>query len=291
MARVGPLAGVDIDALWAALRPRIIALGRAGGGAGVPGAAGAAGETGPQGPPGPKGVTWRGEWTEQTDYTLGDIVTLETEPGVDPAEHPGGSVLTYLCLEDHTSLAGSPPAPGGTIQWHEITPGYLVVDGSRPMTGDLEMGGHEVDDVLNLHISGGAGDGDIDGVRDITFDSDEGEGNIDGVRDISFAGVIGEGVIDAPRVIHMSGDHADDEAKVDGLERVVFNDEPTASSIELPSRIEMNPGVEAGVDYTAGVGKVSWDTLEDTLVVCVASGAGVVFVAFGWGVLAAVNGA
>jgi hypothetical protein len=52
----------------------------------------------------------------------------------------------------------------------------------------------------------------------------------------------------------------------------------------------MNTGVEAGVSYTAAEGQVSWDSLEDTLIAYVASGAGVVLVALGWGVQLAVNG-
>lgn len=102
-------------------------------------------------------------------------------------------------------------------------------------------------------------------------------------EDLTFSGSVGVAIIDQPRVVHMAGDHADDEAKIDGLERVVFNDEPTASSIEQPSRVEWNVGVEAGVSYTAAEGQMSWDSLEDTVVVYVASGAGLVAMVFGWG--------
>ena len=108
--------------------------------------------------------------------------------------------------------------------------------------------------------------------------------------DLTMSGPVGEAIVNGPRVIHMAGDHADDEAKVDGLERVVFNNEPTASSIEQPSRVDLNIGVEAGVSYTAAEGRVSWDTLEDVLVAYVASGAGVVAVALGWGAVIAANG-
>ena len=108
--------------------------------------------------------------------------------------------------------------------------------------------------------------------------------------DLTMSGPVGEAIVNGPRVIHMAGDHVDDEAKVDGLERVVFNNEPTASSIEQPSRVDLNIGVEAGVSYTAAEGRVSWDTLEDVLVAYVASGAGVVAVALGWGAVIAANG-
>ncbi|NTV04641.1 hypothetical protein HGA89_07020, partial [bacterium] len=214
MARVGPLAAADIDALWAALRPRILGLGTGSGGT--------------QGPAGPKGVNWRGEWAEQTDYEVGDLVYRDTTGG------GTAELVTYYALTDHTSLAGSPPAPGGDTQWWELGNAYLIIDGSRAMTGDLNMGEHDVDAAVNGHFSG----------------------------DLEMDGGVGVARVANPRVISMAGDHEDDEAKIEGLERVVFNDEPTASSIEQPSRIEMNTGVEAGVDYTAAEGVASWDTLE-----------------------------
>jgi len=102
---------------------------------------------------------------------------------------------------------------------------------------------------------------DIANVRDQEIESD-----------LTMSGPIGEAIINGPRVVHMAGDHADDEAKVDGLERVVFNSEVTASSIEQPSRVEWNVGVEAGGDYTEQEGSCSWDSLEGTLVVYVLSG-------------------
>jgi len=120
---------------------------------------------------------------------------------------------------------------------------------------------------------------DVSNVRDAEIESD-----------LTMSGPVGQAIINNPRVVHMAGDHVDDEAKVDGLERVVFNNEPTASSIESPSRIDLNVGVEAGIDYTATEGRVSWDTLEDVLVAYVASGAGVVVIALGWAASIAVNG-
>jgi len=114
VARVGALAGRDIDALFNALRPRILALGNGGAG----------GIIGPQGPAGPKGVVWRGAWAADTDYSTGDIVTDATDPGTSP--------LTFFCLTDHTSLTATRPTVGGDANWHEINSGYLLTDGSRP---------------------------------------------------------------------------------------------------------------------------------------------------------------
>jgi hypothetical protein len=194
----------------------------------------------------------------------------------------------------------------------------LARSGAQDMLGDLDMGGNAIGDVENLTFTGGigaaiidqtrtiymTGAGEITGVKLIDMAvSEVGEGLIDEVRRIDMNGIgriddireglyfetdIGEGIIDGPRVIHMVGDHVNDEAKIDGLERAVFNNEPTASSIEQPSRLEWNTGVLAASDYTPAEGKTSWDTLEDTMIVWVASGVEVVPVDFGWSVKLAV---
>lgn len=243
MARVGRLASRDIDALWNALRPRIIGLGT-----------GATTRIGAQGPAGPKGVNWRGEWAAETDYEQGDLVYLDTAGG------GANELVTYYALDDHTSIPAEPPAPGGTTHWWEIGNAYLIIDGSRVMTGDLNHGHYSIVD---------AHDADIEGTATVG-------------EDVVFTEGIGGAIVSNPRTIHMTGDHVDDEAKVDGLERVVFNNEPTASSIESPSRIEMNTGVTPGTSYTAGEGKGSWSALETAFGWYVASGAGLFFVAFGW---------
>ncbi len=109
---------------------------------------GKTGPTGPQGPAGPKGVTWKGAWATGTDYEVGDIVT---EPSPTSAPCYGSALITYLCLDDHTSVTAvgdlGPPQPGGTNQWHELTSGALIVDGLRAMTCNLDMDSHEVDNV------------------------------------------------------------------------------------------------------------------------------------------------
>jgi len=197
----------DIDQIFTAIRIRLGAL---------------TGSRGAAGPPGPKPLIWKGTWTDDTDYELGDIVKLDTA---------GSSTLTYLCIDAHTS-SGNPPVPGGNTQWHEISPGYLIIDGSRAMTGDLNMDSHEIDNILNAHVVGGVGDGVIDGVR----------------------------------VIHMAGDDDDGEARIDGLERTIFNDEPTKSVIENPSVVKFNPAVTADADTTPALGQLSYDTQERTLV-------------------------
>ncbi len=234
MARVGPLAGVDIDALFNALRPRIIGLihGGTSGSTGI-------GPPGPSGEPGAKGVAWKGEWAVAIAYEEGDIVWHDTA---------GGSHLTFFCL---TAGTGHEPPVGGDDNWWEIDPGYLIVDGERPMTGALNMDHHSID-----HID----DADVEGTATVG-------------EDVVFTEGVGGAVISNPRILHMAGDHADDEAKVDGLERMVFNDEPEASSIEALSRAQMNLGVTPGTHYTATEGYFSWSTVEDALVLHVKSGA------------------
>lgn len=187
----------------------------------------------------------------------------------------------------------------------ELDSEKLARSGEQPMLGNLDMNHHDVNNVNdleveddinmtgaggNLTMSGANGSAQIVGVRQIEMVGDNGESDINGVRDISFVGDVGEGVINQPRVIHMDGDDDDGEARIDGLEAVIFNDEPTKSYIDEVSRIKYNKLVEAGVSYSAGEGHSSWDTLEDILVVYVASGAAVVAVAFAWSVNMVMNG-
>jgi hypothetical protein len=168
----------------------------------------------------------------------------------------------------------------------ELDSEKLARDGTQTMLGALDMNAYSINNIDDADIEGtatigedvvfteGVGGALITNPRMITMAGAVGEGVIANARMITMAGAVGEGVIANPRVITMAGDKADDEAKIQNLERVVFNNEPTASSIEGPSRIDMRVGVTAGVDYTAAEGIVSWDTLEDTLVLYVLSGPG-----------------
>lgn len=103
---------------------------------------GAPGATGPAG----KGVRWMGEWASGTVYEPGDLVYRDTVGG-GASEH-----VTYFCLQ-HVPTSQPPPAPGGDANWWEIGKAYLILDGSRPMTGDLNMGTHEVDAILNANFT------------------------------------------------------------------------------------------------------------------------------------------
>jgi len=158
----------------------------------------------------------------------------------------------------------------------ELDSEKLAIDGTMEMTGHLQMGHQDIVDALNLEVEEDATVGSdltmlgpideavFSGVRRITM---TGIGVIEEIRTADFDGsVVGEGIINKPRVIHMDGDHANDEAKIDGLERVVFNNEPTASTIEQPSVVEFNETVVSGTDTVAKRGAWGFDKKERTLV-------------------------
>jgi len=168
----------------------------------------------------------------------------------------------------------------------ELDDEKLARDGSQTMLGTLQMNNNPVTGVWNLLMSGSAGNAVISAVRRITMTgiglievvtqiTMAGMGLIEEVRKIDFTGsVAGEGVIDQPRAIHMAGDDADDEARIDGLDRVKFNATETQAVIEAPARVEFQPGVTPGTDYSLALGILSWSDTEGTMVVCVTSGPG-----------------
>lgn len=184
------------------------------------------GEAGPAGPPGLTREVWRGAWADSTDYHMGDLVYRDHGLG-------GGLVRTYVCMEAHTS-AGDGPTPGGTTYWHEFNASDLIIDGSRAMVGDLDMGHNDVNNAYDVEVE----------------------------HNETFTGGVGAAVVNDPRVIHMAGDDDDNEARIDGLERVVFNDEPTKSVIQRPSVVEFNTTVDQGVDTTAKQGALGYDKRE-----------------------------
>lgn len=150
----------------------------------------------------------------------------------------------------------------------EIDVEKLARSGAQTMLGDLD---HDHHSIVNVD------DADIEGTATVG-------------EDVVLTEGVGGAKITNPRVISLAGDDDDGEARLENAERIVFNNEPTKSVIELPSRVEYNTGVTAADDYTAAEGKSSWDDLEGTLVVWVASGAALVLVAVGWAVKLASNG-
>lgn len=162
----------------------------------------------------------------------------------------------------------------------------LARSGEQPMLGALDMNHHSIANADDLEAEGTAT------IReDVVLTGAAGLAKVTGARELTFvADATGEAEVHNARQIHLVGDDDDGEARLDGVERIVFNDEPTKSVLEQPSRLEMNTGVAAGSSYTAAEGIVSWDSLEDTLIANVASGSGVVAVALGWEVVKAVCG-
>lgn len=213
-------------------------------------------------------------------------------------QHPATSVTN--------TAAGLIAATTVQAALNELDGDKLARSGEQAWVGPskLDMNHFGVDNIDDADIEGtatvgedvvfteGAGGAKVTDLRALDFKSTAtGEALITGVRGANFnQAVQGEGVIDQPRAIHMAGDDDNNEARIDGLERTKFNNEPTKSVIELPSRLEWNTGVEAGVSYTPVEGQASWDNVEDTMVVWVASGAGLVAVAVGWAVKIASGG-
>lgn len=189
--------------------------------------------------------------------TRGDIDTLRNALRPRMLMQGGGApVAAPTTIAPHTHSADQITAEPETVtallggddvqeDLEELGVEKLARSGEQPMLGSLDMN----------HF-------DVANVRDAEVESD-----------LTMSGPVGEAVINGPRVVHLVGDHVDDEAKIDGLERVVFNAEPTASSIEAPSRLDMNVAVVAGVDYSPAEGRVSWDAVEGTLCAFVVSGA------------------
>lgn len=237
-------------------------------------------------------VTDPGETAGGTRFLHEDGTWQEAGVGSGTVDH---NLLLNRSLADQHPASAVTFTPSGLLSAATVQAAIdehdsekLARSGVQDMLGNLDMGGNEIQDAKDLTFTGGVGEARIDDVRKIDM---TGIGVITDAKllDMSVAAV-SEGIINAPRVIHMAGDDTDSEARIDGLERTVFNDEPTKSVIDNPSRLEWNTGVEAGVSYTAAEGQTSWDNVEDTMVVWVASGAGLVAVAVGWAVKIANGG-
>lgn len=138
----------------------------------------------------------------------------------------------------------------------------LARSGVQPMRGNLDMddglGPWPIINLLNLIFTGGAGQARIDDARALNFKG----------------ATVGEDQVTNCRAVHMIGDDADNEARVDGLDRVKFHATETQAIIEDPARAEWQTGVTPGTDYTAAEGIQSWSDVEGTMVVNVASGPG-----------------
>jgi hypothetical protein len=200
---------------------------------------------------------------------------------------PHGHAASAISFEETQSdSSGYLAADDVQEALEELDSEKLARSGVQPMLGSLDMDHHDVNNILNAEVevdasvgndltvgndiimTGGFGYARLYGVRQIEMVGDLTESDINGVRDITFEGTtVGEGVIDNPRVIHMTGLDGDNEGRIDGLERTVFNLVPTAGVIQDPSAIQFNPNVAQATDQVVQEGVVGWDTLEETLVV------------------------
>jgi hypothetical protein len=211
-----------------------------------------------------------------------DRIYTAIRPRLNQQAAGSGSVVVTIPAHTHDA-ADITMTPVGEIASTNVQAGLaeldsekLARDGSQTMLGALDMDHHDLNNVVNADIegtatvganvtmTGGIGSAIMSGLRRLTM---AGIGLIESVLKIDFTGAgIGDGVIDKPRVIHMTGSDANNEARVDGLERLVFNNAPAASVIDLPSVVRFNPAVTAGIDTTYGEGHVGWDNVERTLV-------------------------
>lgn len=228
---------------------------------------------------------------KRTGGTRGDIDTLRNALRPRMMRVGGSTVVAPTTIPPHTHHASQIIAEPETVtallagddvqeDLEELGVEKLARSGEQPMLGALDMNHFSVNNADDVEAEGTAT------VReDVVLTGAAGLAKVTGARDLTFvADAAGEAQVHNARQIHLVGDDDDGEARMDGAERIVFNDEPTKSVIENPSRLEMNTGVEAGVDYTAAEGRVSWDTLEDVLILYVASGASIVAIAAGWSV-------
>jgi hypothetical protein len=149
-----------------------------------------------------------------------------------PAPHTHSA--DEITFEPALNIAGDDVQEG----MEELDTENLARDGTQAMLGHLNMNGYQIYNILNLLVTGG----------------------------------LGSAIVSAVRVLTMAGDDNDNEARIQALERVIFNSEPTKSVIENPSRLEWNTNVTPGGHYTIETGRMSWSTLERTMVVAVASG-------------------
>jgi len=151
----------------------------------------------------------------------------------------------------------------------------LARSGVQPMQGDLNMddglGPWEIDNIKNLNMSGGVGAAILNLVRRIVM--------------------TGIGWIENVKRIHFTGDDVDGDALIDGLERVVFNNEPTKSLIQNPSAIQLNTAVTPGTDTSYLTGQLSWSDIEKTAQADLFSGDYIVRGTLGWVFLRWSNGA
>jgi hypothetical protein len=148
------------------------------------------------------------------------LTTVAVAAPQPPAPHTHSA--DEITFEPALNIAGDDVQEG----MEELDTENLARDGTQAMLGHLNMNGYQIYNILNLLVTGG----------------------------------LGSAIVSAVRVLTMAGDDDDNEARIQALERVIFNSEPTKSVIENPSRLEWNTNVTPGGHYAIETGRMSWST-------------------------------
>ena len=160
---------------------------------------------------------------------------------VRPHTHSTVAPHSHHASEIQSDEVGNVAATNAQSAIGELDVENLARDGTQPMLGNLDMNSFQIFNILNLLMSGG----------------------------------VGNALLNQVRKIAMAGDFATDgEAHISGVERLTFNNEVTESLIDVLSRIHFNTAVAPDTHYDGAEGRVSWSSLEKTLIVHVASGPG-----------------
>jgi len=161
--------------------------------------------------------------------------------GVKPHTHSTVAPHSHAAVEISFDPAVNVASENVQAGMEEMDTENLARDGTQPMLGNLDMNSFQIYNILNLLMNGGVGDAKLDLIRKII----------------------------------MTGDYATDgEAHISGVERLTFNNEVTESIINVLSRIQWNTAVTPDTHYSPGEGRMSWSSLEETMIVYVASGPG-----------------
>lgn len=182
---------------------------------------------------------WKALYPRIKRLLTGDVV-VSIPTTVAPHTHAAVDITFEPVVDNGVDIA----AEECQSSQEELLDEKLARSGAQPMEGHLQMddglGPWRIYDILDLYLTGGVGAAKITGVRRIT----------------------------------MTGDDGDNEARVENLDRIIFNLTATQGVIQDPSRIDFNPSVTPGSDYTEAEGRASWSDLEETFVVHVLSGPG-----------------
>lgn len=169
-----------------------------------------------------------------------------------PAHTHAASQITF---DPNTDLGGFIDAFDVQTGMEELDTEKLARSGAQPMLGALDMNHFNVDNVDNLEVETDASIGD-----DLTVIG--GDATIS-AGDLVFSGAIGSAQAQNVRIIVMEGAATDDEAKIENLERLLFNNTDGYSVIDQVRRIKWAVDGDDVADY----GDFGWSAEEHMAVV------------------------